>query len=125
MKLLGSFFNISEILTSEKSAKYEISLNPKHLIYQAHFPDNPITPGVCMIQMSGELLSDFVGKELFLHGIHNIKFMKVLSPLETDSVDVELSKIIIEEKQCKANVIFDNQDNVYAKMSLIFGYERM
>jgi 3-hydroxyacyl-[acyl-carrier-protein] dehydratase len=123
MKLLGSFFNISEMIPTEKGATYVVSLNPKHFIYKAHFPDNPITPGVCMIQMSTELLSEYLNKSLFLHGIHNIKYMKILQPHE--DVNIELSKIITDELGCKANVIIADKNNIYAKMSLIFGYERV
>ena len=33
---------------------FNVILNPDHLIYKAHFPGQPVTPGVCILQMIQE-----------------------------------------------------------------------
>ena len=37
---------------------YTIVVNENHFIYKAHFPNNPITPGVCMVQMIEEIMKE-------------------------------------------------------------------
>jgi 3-hydroxyacyl-[acyl-carrier-protein] dehydratase len=34
----------------------KIELNPTHAIFSGHFPNNPILPGVCALQIAKELL---------------------------------------------------------------------
>lgn len=123
MKLYGTFFELVESLCSEDKVSYTVLLHPEHFIFQAHFPGNPITPGVCMIQMSEELLEMFLKVNLYLRSVRNIKFMKVLSPKEDTCVDVDIDKITRSADGCKASVVIHDSEHVYAKMSLIFGYE--
>ena len=88
MKLNGSFF---EIISAEKpeaqaesaapvQASYRIRLNPGHEIYKAHFPEQPITPGVIIVRMAMELLSEALGRKAHLVGAPNIKFSSPLFP---------------------------------------------
>lgn len=88
MKLNGSFF---EIISAEKpeaqaegaapvQSSYRIRLNPGHEIYKAHFPEQPITPGVIIVRMAMELLSEALGRKAHLVGAPNIKFSSPLFP---------------------------------------------
>ena len=40
----------------------DIRLLPDNVIYKAHFPEKPITPGVCIVQMAVELFARCVAK---------------------------------------------------------------
>ena len=53
MILLNDFFQIVESGVDPKSGQliFKVRLNASHVIYKAHFPGMPITPGVCIIQM--------------------------------------------------------------------------
>ena len=53
---------------------YTIELNPQHFIYKAHFPTEPITPGVCIVQIAKELLEDALGEMLEIKVIKNVYF---------------------------------------------------
>lgn len=125
MRLLNDFFSISDYQCTEDKFTYRVKLHSSHTIYKAHFPDNPITPGVCMIQMATELLEKQINRNLFLNRIHNIKFMNILSPADTESVNIIFSKLTGEDKTCKVNVLIENGEKTFAKMSLIFSYERV
>ena len=45
MRLINKMFSIVS-----EGETVRIQLHPEHVIYQAHFPGSPITPGVCIIQ---------------------------------------------------------------------------
>ena len=78
--LLNNFFKIKDIQQTDKHT-VTIELNASHSIYEGHFPNNPITPGVCMTQMVKESLEVITEKKLMLVSGSNIKFMAVWNPL--------------------------------------------
>ncbi len=57
MKLIDNLYSINarEFDNMGDKAIFGISLNADNVIYKAHFPSNPITPGVCLIQMALEI----------------------------------------------------------------------
>ena len=65
---------------------YSLSLNQECPIYKAHFPGEPITPGVCVIQIAKELLEEHLQRQLAIKAVKNVKFLAVISPLQHPSV---------------------------------------
>lgn len=103
------------------AATCSITLNPEHPIYKAHFPEKPITPGVCVIQIAKELFENLSGSSLTLAEVVNAKFLSVINPLETKSLDYEFSKIMqTDDDGVKLTAIAKDSDTVYAKLSLKF-----
>ena len=122
MKLNGSFF---EIISAEKpeaqaegaapvQANYRIRLNPEHEIYKAHFPEQPITPGVIIVRMAMELLSEALGRKAHLVGAPNIKFSSPLFP----QVEVDF-QITIKEGNM-ASVVVSDAETVFSKMLIMY-----
>ena len=101
----------------------KIKMNPGHQIYQAHFPGNPITPGVCIVQIIGELLADRLGKSLALSEITNLKFNSTISPVDDPIVDVNFSQVAAGETACTVKGSITVGEEVKTKFSLVFGVE--
>jgi len=101
----------------------QLRLNAKHTIYQAHFPGNPITPGVCIVQIIGELLEEKCQSHLVLSKIVNLKFTALLSPLENPLISVELASVIDNGTEVKAKGTISTKDALATKFSLIFKKE--
>ena len=57
-----------------------IRLLPESPVYQGHFPGYPITPGVCLVEIALELLSEQAGRPLRLTAAKNIKFTSPIIP---------------------------------------------
>ncbi len=92
--LKDNFFSISSLSCQEGNVNAEISLNPDHTIYEGHFPNNPVTPGVCQIQIVRDVLSQVLNQQVFLSEAKNIKFLNVLLPSETElKLKLEYSEI--------------------------------
>ncbi len=96
---------------------YTLHFNADHLIYKAHFPGEPITPGVCILQVGLDLLADAVDCELEVVNVKNVKFLSVLRP-DMGTVSVEVQKIEINDGLVKAQVSFHTPETPIAKMSL-------
>ena len=123
MKLLNDFFHIEKCEIVGKTIVYTIILNSDHAIYKAHFPKNPVTPGVCLVQIASECLEQKVGRKLYIKDVKNIKFLTILSPLEINRVDIIFTKIIEGETECTAQTVISAEDVQYAKLSIVYVYE--
>ena len=103
MKLQDDFYFIEGAASSDGAAQYDLRLNPGHAIYQAHFPGQPVTPGVCIIRMVQELAGREVGKSLLLRQVDKARFLHVLSPLEYGRVQVSLVLVPLAEGGYRAD----------------------
>ena len=61
--LLNDFFTINDKVSSETEIWAELYINATHKIFEGHFPNQPVVPGVCMMQMIKEILEQVIGKE--------------------------------------------------------------
>ena len=75
MQLLNNLYTIVAKDIPDDKISYNIKLDANHFIYQAHFPIEPITPGVCIIQIAKELLEDSLAKRLKIYLVKNVKFL--------------------------------------------------
>ncbi len=107
--LRDSFYNIISIDRNEDGAVAEIALNPGHSIYKAHFPGYPITPGVCIVQIALELMSECAGRDLVLTGAKDIKFLVPVEPGTTPRLTFAITG---------SNVVVSHGDTLFAKMNL-------
>lgn len=119
MKLLDSLYSVTHDEVTDQEHSYTIKLNAEHFIYAAHFPGEPITPGVCIMQIAQELLELHVGHELDIDTVKNIKFLRIITPNETPVVCYTLQKVTTEERTVKAQVSVSFDGETYAKLSLV------
>ena len=118
MILRDNLYKILSRGTIAEKESFIIVLNPSCLIYAAHFPNMPITPGVCIIQMVEELLGELTKSSQQLIKIKNAKFLSVLKP-EEQKVIVTFSPLREENGIFSSQaIISDSNNNVYAKVSL-------
>lgn len=102
-----------------------IRLNPEHIIYKAHFPEKPITPGVCILQIVQVLMELKTGRKMYLSKAANIKYLAVLSPTDNPEVSYGITVPASGGNECKIQVIVSNEQQTFAKLSLTFVYERI
>ena len=116
--ILTDFYTLkSSEKTENGSFIANISLNKDHEIFKGHFPGNPVTPGVCMMQIVKELTEEFTGKKLFLKSASNVKFMAIINTFETP--DLDLSFIITEsETEVKVKNTTAFGETIALKMSV-------
>ena len=77
---LKDFYTLNNLAIDTNLATAKITINKDHDIFKGHFPNNPVTPGVCMMQIIKELTEEVVGKTLFMQSSSNIKFMAIINP---------------------------------------------
>jgi 3-hydroxyacyl-[acyl-carrier-protein] dehydratase len=118
--LLKDFYEVQLIdKISEQKYIATIVLNEKHEIFDGHFPGNPVTPGVCMMQIIKELTQDITGFSLQLKSSNNVKFMALINPKETPELKLEL-EITPNEEEVKVKNSTSFGETVALKLSNIY-----
>lgn len=59
---------------------FNLSLNADHPVYEGHFPEKAVTPGVMMTEMVKHLIEDELGQKLRMTAARNIKFLNLILP---------------------------------------------
>lgn len=117
MILKDQLYTIGSRKEAEGNTVVSIVLNPECFIYKAHFPNNPITPGVCIIQTACELLGELEGRNLEITAVKNVKFQNILSPTNNRNVDFVFNSIEHEDDNIKAKIDVKAGDEVFTSIS--------
>lgn len=124
MELINNLYKIKSESVAEGLFSYEVELNPEHFIYKAHFPGAPITPGVCIMQISTELTERSCGKTLEIQKVNNVKFLKTIVPQESPVLQVSGKISGLDDDMVKSQISISAGDDVCAKLSITFRTER-
>lgn len=97
-------------------------------IFNGHFPNNPVMPGVLIVEAMAQtgavaLLSmpEFKGKTAYFGGIKSAKFRKVVRPGDTMMLEVKLEKIRGSVGLGKAKATVDGKKVCSAELTFMIG----
>ena len=107
--LQGDFFTTNQQQVTENTIDSQISLNVEHPIYVGHFPQQPVVPGVCMMQLLAELSTSALGKKVYLKNARQAKFLIPIVPQKNPLLDVKIKYSKNEDGSLKISATI--QDN--------------
>lgn len=119
MLLEGELYDILSSGQEGTARTFSLRLRPESVIYTAHFPGHPVTPGACLLQMVTELVWKATGRPLKLEGVKNAKFLRVLAPAEVPVVTVAVECEETEDG-CRVHAEVKDDTGLYAKLSLMY-----
>ncbi|UYW00987.1 3-hydroxyacyl-ACP dehydratase [Flavobacterium agricola] len=89
--LFPNLYHVEQLSKNDSNlVEAVVVLNPAHEIFSGHFPNNPVLPGVCMMQIIKEITEQVVAHKLSLVQSNNIKFMALINPEVTPILRLEL-----------------------------------
>lgn len=91
MILNDTFYTVIELTKGENAVDATIKLNASHAIFEGHFPNNPVTPGVVEMEIVKEILSLGLEKPLKMKTMSSCKFLAILNPINVENVHVKIS----------------------------------
>lgn len=117
--------NLFTILSQEDgSPAFRVRINKAWPIYKAHFPGNPVTPGVCIVQMVQELLQVLVGRKACLVRAKNVKYLAIISPEEVSELSVVFTKTEPQpDGTLKVQAQVGSGETIFTKLSLTFSLQ--
>lgn len=96
-----SLYRVVDTVSSGNNHKVWLLLNKSHQIYEGHFPENPVLPGVCTLQIIKECLGNIIQKEIRYKNIAMCKFTSVIQPSDDC---LEISFVLKEDNTFLATV---------------------
>ncbi|MGO3162816.1 MAG: hypothetical protein ACTIJ2_06325 [Sphingobacteriaceae bacterium] len=91
--LIPDFYTIVAFVFTGDRVEAQIHLHAHHPVFDGHFPNNPITPGVCMIQIFKELAEKAIGNPLKIRHCKNVKFTALINPFTHPDLQITLRLI--------------------------------
>lgn len=88
--LLPDYYTILNRRSEGDATVFEIALNAACEVYKGHFPEMPVSPGVCNIQMVKECVEEVVGKSLILNYIQQCRLTTLVTPQQHPKVEVRV-----------------------------------
>jgi len=73
-------FKISSLQHEVNVINAILEIDELNEIFAGHFPDHPVVPGACMLQVVKEVLASALNKPLRLVKADNIKFLSLIEP---------------------------------------------
>jgi 3-hydroxyacyl-[acyl-carrier-protein] dehydratase len=113
MLLKGFYKLVSTTKIDTVNSIVRVQLQKDHPIFKGHFPENPITPGVCMIQIIKEITQIHTDSTLFLESISNVKFTAIINPFENPELLLEM-QILEEDNTFKVKNLTKFENGVIA-----------
>jgi 3-hydroxyacyl-[acyl-carrier-protein] dehydratase len=90
--LMNDFYTLHEIKEGENSFAATVIFRAEHPIFQGHFPQQPVVPGVCTMQMVKEIVAMQVGRKIALKQAPQVKFLQLITPEIQPTLHVEWHK---------------------------------
>lgn len=117
--LIADLYEIKEDSVRDDTQTTSITLNPECDVFKGHFPGNPVTPGVCMLQIIKEITENRMECSLFMKKVSNVKFMAVINPEKTpELLIINDFKEVEGDIKVKSSVKFD--DTIALKVVVTF-----
>ena len=113
--LIENYYKVNDIIAGTGKTLFMVSLNSDCNVYKGHFPENPISPGVCNIQMIKECAELIVGKHLFMHNLQHCRLTTLITPLVYPQVEVT---ILMEKREdvYKLKATIGKNEEIYLEL---------
>lgn len=119
--LLKDFYTpVTSEPVDKNSFKATVELQKKHPIFEGHFPQLPVTPGVGMLQIIKELTEDHLGHDLFLESASQVKFLSTVDPFKNPRLKFAITIIQDLEKFKVKNTTSFEDGTVVLKCNVNF-----
>lgn len=113
MRLEGNFYKIHTINQEGDNYKIEVELFADHPIYEGHFPQQAVVPGVCTLTIIKECIGKILSDNVTFNSIKECKYVSALIPQE--GLRIVLNITIVDNK---VSVIVDRVDNQQTVLKL-------
>ncbi len=119
MAILEGFYTvISTEKHTDLQTDFTIEINANHAIFEGHFPNMPVTPGVVQLEIAKQLIAKMIGHEVVLSKMSACKYTAILNPNQTPTVVFKLN-LTPNEEGIKATIIVE-QETVFSKINATY-----
>ena len=86
---LRGLYSIDDIRPKDGGYDIRATIFAGHRVFDGHFPEQPVVPGVCTLTVIKRAVSEASGRPLMYQSIKECKFLSALIPEEDLSLDLD------------------------------------
>jgi len=94
--LIAGLYTILSCHAQESHVEAIVMIQADHPLFKGHFPDHPVMPGVCMLQICKELTEQTTQKSLRFTHCKNVKFTAPVNPLKNPEIHLKFRLAKVE-----------------------------
>ena len=113
--LADKFYSTISYATTDNGANASLRHNRQSPIFSGHFPETPVVPGVCSVQMIQELVEKATAKRLMLISADSLKFLGLINPDETPEIDIDVTFKCEEQGEFAATATIASKGTILLK----------
>lgn len=87
-----------------------VQLNQDHEVFKAHFPNNPILPGACIMAIAKDLLCQREERDFIIEHVKTVKFVQTIDPRATDVIRYIFEKLDTSSDTTTAKISVTDND---------------
>ena len=111
----NDLFSIDKISHEDAVISVILGINTESEILKGHFPDHPVVPGACMLQIVKEVLETTLNYPIRLKKADQLKFMIMIDPTSTSTVTLDMTYKDAEDDSIIVTAKLSNPDALYFK----------
>ncbi|MDR6301665.1 hypothetical protein [Mesonia maritima] len=116
--MLSDLYVIKSRNYSEDRGEAILKLTAKHQIFDGHFPEKPILPGVILVHFFKKEAEHFFQEKLQISKLSHVKFLKTIEPTLVSELQLDSTfRKIDQTYEITGKVV--SQKEVYAKVKLV------
>ncbi len=89
--LIKDYYTIESTAKDNEKHLFTVRLNPACIVYEGHFPEKPVSPGVCNIQMIKECSELIIGHQTLLKSIKQCRLTTLITPTDYPMLTIAIS----------------------------------
>ena len=114
------FYKIFSRNKEENKLTINMQFEFNHSIFNGHFPNQPVVPGVSMIQIIKENMEEYLKTNLTISSTGQLKFLNSIIPAQSDFYTIEINFHTNEDNTIKADSQIKDLTTTYFKGVLNF-----
>lgn len=111
-------FKIISVNADDSTIIASVEVDIDNEILKGHFPDQPVVPGACMVQIVKDVLADVLHQPLRLTKADNIKFLSLIEP-SAKSLQLNISYQLLDN-DIKVSAALQSGDITFMKLQGVF-----
>lgn len=108
--LMNDFFTFHDLQAGDHNLVCNVMFNKQHAIFKGHFPEQPVVPGVCMMQIVKELLQRHLNKTFLLRNTGQVKFLQLITPEVNPEINISWKE---SDQKYFVNAIFRKDADLF------------
>lgn len=106
---LNNIFSLETLGSEDGNLLVRAVIDRKHWVYEAHFPDKPITPGAVILQTLQDIVGQALSRKYKISEISSVRFFTPVEPGKVGSIDFQVE------------ILPDGSDSVAVKCTVVSG----